>query len=81
MPDAEARIAASEVKAQLRRNGEEAVARGVFGVPTLVIDEMLFWGADALDMAADYLRGDPVFDSDEMRRAGSLPVGQVRPRR
>jgi 2-hydroxychromene-2-carboxylate isomerase len=81
VPDADIRIAAPEVKAQLRRNGEEAVARGVFGVPTLLIDEMLFWGADALDMAADYLRGDPVFASDEMRRAGLLPEGKARPRR
>jgi 2-hydroxychromene-2-carboxylate isomerase len=79
--DADARIAAPEVKAQLRRNGEEAVARGVFGVPTLLIDEMLFWGADAIDMAVDYLRGDPVFGSEQMRRAGSLPEGKARPRR
>ena len=77
MADADARIAAPEVKAQLRRNGEEAVARGVFGVPTLLIDEMLFWGADAIDMAADYLRGDPVFGSEQMRRAGSLPEGKL----
>ena len=81
MPDADARIAAPEVKAQLWRNGEEAVARGVFGVPTLLIDEMLFWGADAIDMAVDYLRGDPVFASEQMRRAGSLPQGKARLRR
>jgi 2-hydroxychromene-2-carboxylate isomerase len=81
VPDADARIAAPGVKEQLRRNGEEAVARGVFGVPTLLVDGMLFWGADATDMAADYLRGDPVFASEQMRRAESLPQGKARPRR
>lgn len=79
--DADAQIAAPAVKERLRRNGEEAVACGVFGVPTLVIDGMLFWGADATEMAADYLRGDAVFRSEEMLRAARLPVGKTRPRR
>jgi 2-hydroxychromene-2-carboxylate isomerase len=81
VPDADARITAPEVKEQLRRNGEEAVARGVFGVPTLLVGGTLFWGADATDMAADYLRGDPIFDSEQMRRAESLPPGKARRRR
>ena len=33
------------------RNTDEAIARGVFGVPTLAIGDELFWGADATDMA------------------------------
>jgi 2-hydroxychromene-2-carboxylate isomerase len=81
VPDADARITAPEVKEQLRRNGEEAVARGVFGVPTLLVGGTLFWGADATDMAAGYLRGDPIFDSEQMRRAESLPPGKARRRR
>lgn len=81
VPDADARVATPEVKEQLRRNGEEAVARGVFGVPALLVDGMLFWGADATDMAADYLRGDPIFASEQMRRAESLPLGRSRPLR
>jgi hypothetical protein len=81
VPDADGRITAPEVKEQLRRNGEEAVARGVFGVPTLLVEGTLFWGADATDMAADYLRGDPIFDSEQMLRAESLPPGKARRRR
>jgi 2-hydroxychromene-2-carboxylate isomerase len=79
--DADSRIAAPEVKEQLRRNGEEAVGQGVFGVPTLVVDGMLFWGADATEMAADYLRGDAVFGSEQMRCAAELPEGKARTRR
>lgn len=76
--DGEARIAKPRVKAELRRNGETAIAAGVFGVPTLVIDGRIFWGYDATDMVADYLRNPGYFDSEEMRRIDALPVGVAR---
>jgi 2-hydroxychromene-2-carboxylate isomerase len=79
--DADARIADPEVKARLRENGERAIAQGVFGVPTLVIGGQLFWGADATDMARDWLAGAPVFASEEMQRADTLPEGRHRPSR
>ena len=50
------------VKAQLKANTDEAIARGVFGVPTFAVDDKLFWGFDALPMLAAYLSGDPWFD-------------------
>ena len=53
LPDAQARIADPDVKDALRRNTDEAIARGVFGVPTLAIGDELFWGADATQMAAE----------------------------
>lgn len=49
------------VKAQLQAHGEQALARGLFGVPSFVVDDKVFWGFDALPMLADYLRGDPWF--------------------
>lgn len=76
--DVEARIAQGAVKARLRANGEEAIAAGVFGVPTLVIDGNVFWGNDATDMALDYLRDPGRFDTAEMRRIVDLPVGASR---
>ena len=76
--DGEARIARPEVKAELLRNGEEAITRGVFGVPTLAVDRQLFWGYDATDMALDYLRDPARFSSDEMKRVDNLPVGAAR---
>jgi 2-hydroxychromene-2-carboxylate isomerase len=79
VPDADARIAEPEVKARLRSNTTEAIARGVFGVPTLLIDDQLFWGVDATDMALDFLAGDPLFDTQEMRRAERLPKSAERP--
>jgi 2-hydroxychromene-2-carboxylate isomerase len=41
-----------EVKLQLRALVDEALAAGVFGVPTVVVDGELFWGDDRLDAAA-----------------------------
>ncbi len=55
IPGAEERIGSAEIKEALRRNTDEAIARGVFGVPTLAIGEELFWGADASAMALDYV--------------------------
>ncbi len=78
--DADERVADPEVKAELRRNGAQAIAAGVFGVPTLVIDGHLFWGSDATPMAIDYLRHPDLFDTPEMRRIDTLPVGANRQR-
>lgn len=74
------RLGADDIKAQLRANGEAAVAAGVFGVPTLVADGELFWGADATDMCLDYLAGDPVFASEQMRGFDNIQVGAERRR-
>ena len=76
--DADARIASAEVKDELRRNTDEAIARGVFGVPTLAIGGELFWGADATAMAADYVAAGCRFDDPEYARVAALPVGAAR---
>lgn len=69
------------VKQKLRANTDCAIARGVFGVPTFVIGDQIFWGHDALDMAIDYLRDPGQFEVSEMNRIRSLPVGVVRPQK
>ena len=78
MPDAATRIAAPAVKLELRRNTDEAIARGVFGVPTLAIGNELFWGADATAMAAGYVAAGCRFADPEYQRVSSLPTGAVR---
>jgi len=50
-------------KIQLRANTDDAIARGVFGVPTFEVDGKLFWGLDALPMLKAYLDADPWFGS------------------
>ncbi|MFO1322660.1 MAG: 2-hydroxychromene-2-carboxylate isomerase [Burkholderiales bacterium] len=78
LPDAERRIAEPDVKAALRRNTDEAIARGVFGVPTLAVGDELFWGADATQMAADFIAAGKRWDDPEYDRVAALPAGAVR---
>ena len=67
------------VKAQLKANTEEAITRGLFGVPTMAVDDKLFWGFDALPMLRDYLQGDAWFAGGAWEAAAKVPVGIRRP--
>jgi 2-hydroxychromene-2-carboxylate isomerase len=66
------------VKQALRQATEAARQRGVFGVPTIALDDKLFWGLDALDMLAACLRGDAWFEGPYWGHAAALPVGVQR---
>jgi 2-hydroxychromene-2-carboxylate isomerase len=66
------------VKEALKRNTDEAIARGVFGVPSLAVDDKLFWGFDGLPMLRGYLDGDPWFDGPAWHGVGGVPVGVTR---
>ncbi|HEX8783529.1 MAG TPA: 2-hydroxychromene-2-carboxylate isomerase, partial [Steroidobacteraceae bacterium] len=59
-------LADPAIKQRLRDNTSWACSRGVFGVPTLVIGEELFWGHDAVDMALAYLRDPQAFADPDM---------------
>jgi hypothetical protein len=66
------------VKDELRDNTQRAVQRGVFGVPSLSVGDEVFWGSDAVEFAAAYLKDPDILD-DEMRQADMLPIGASRP--
>jgi 2-hydroxychromene-2-carboxylate isomerase len=76
----QAALRAPAIKEQLRANTEWASARGVFGVPTLVIGAELFWGHDAVEMARQYLEDPDAFTDAQMQAVDTLPVGVRRPR-
>jgi 2-hydroxychromene-2-carboxylate isomerase len=76
--DVAAVIAAQRVKDTLRGNTEAAIARGVFGVPTLAIGTHLFWGDDATPMVHDWLDDPARFDDAESHRLATLPIGVAR---
>ena len=65
-------------KDQLRKNTDEAVQRGVFGVPTFEVDGELFWGADSIEFLKDYLANPSVIGNQEMRRLDNLPTAAAR---
>jgi 2-hydroxychromene-2-carboxylate isomerase len=76
--DADARIADPEVKDALRRETDAAIARGVFGVPTLAAGDELFWGVDATEMALAYMRAGARYDDPEYARVAGVPAAVVR---
>ena len=78
LANADARIAEPEVKDTLRRYTDEAIALGVFGVPTLALRGELFWGADATQMAADYAAAGCRWTDPEYARAATLTIGASR---
>jgi 2-hydroxychromene-2-carboxylate isomerase len=69
------------VKQALRENTDWAIARGIFGVPTILIGEELFWGHDATEMARDYFCDPSKFATAAMKAIDTLPIGAVRPAR
>jgi 2-hydroxychromene-2-carboxylate isomerase len=73
-----AQVGSAEIKDLLRQGTQEAAARGVFGVPTFVVDAEVFWGADALAFVKAFLADPAVLRNDEMQRVDRLPVAAAR---
>lgn len=78
--DAEALVSDGAAKTRLRENTDEAIAGGVFGVPTLSFNGETFWGDDATDMALAFLDDPEMFRSGPMGRLTELPEGIQRRR-
>jgi 2-hydroxychromene-2-carboxylate isomerase len=53
----EGAVRAPRLKTALREATDDALARGVFGVPTVVVGDRLFWGDDRLEDAASRRAG------------------------
>jgi 2-hydroxychromene-2-carboxylate isomerase len=51
-----ARARSEEIRARLEAQTRRAVEAGVFGVPTLLVGERLFWGNDRFELAHWYAR-------------------------
>ena len=46
-----------DTKWRLRKNTEEAIEKGVFGVPTMIARDQMFWGVESLGDLQRYLGG------------------------
>jgi 2-hydroxychromene-2-carboxylate isomerase len=78
--DLERRISAPEVKQGLREQTEQALALGVFGVPTFVFDGELFWGHDRMEHLSRRLRGETPPATEHARSFLARPQGVRRKR-
>lgn len=64
-----------EVRDQLKAHTENAIAQGVFGVPSYAVDGKVLWGLDALPMLRACVAGDPWFSEGHWDQAAALPSG------
>jgi DSBA-like thioredoxin domain len=55
------------IKAKLRDNTDWAIRHRVFGVPTFVIDDEIFWSHDTFQMALDFMCDPAAFHAPEMQ--------------
>lgn len=76
--DAAAKIAMPEVKQQLIANTEQAIAAGVFGVPTLAVRGHTFWGNETLGWVAHFLDNPALFEQPDYLAAARTEVGVTR---
>ena len=60
-----------DCKAQLRKQTEQAIADGVFGVPTMMVSTELFWGYDDLPFLQRFIDGADSIDSTSWARASA----------
>jgi 2-hydroxychromene-2-carboxylate isomerase len=65
------------IKQRLRERTEDAIARGVFGVPSFVIEGEIFWGSDRIDALLRRLRGTRT-DEDKLARMLARPASATR---
>ena len=83
--DLVARAGLPESKARLRAQTDDAIARGVFGVPSMEVGGEIFWGYDDFPWLDRFLAGqDPLAAREELRElrpvAPSAMRRRVRPR-
>lgn len=67
---------AEPAKQRLRENTDQALAQGLFGVPTFAARGELFWGFDDMEYLDLFLAGRDVLSAD---RAELAPWARVRP--
>ena len=76
--NAENLVSSDTIKQTLRDNTERAVATGVYGIPTFVINDVLFWGFDRTDMLLEYLKDPTLLQTSEMQRLTAVPSAAER---
>ena len=52
-----------------RASTEKAHQRGVFGVPTMIVDDQMWWGNDRLDFLEEYLQAATAADARRLEKS------------
>jgi 2-hydroxychromene-2-carboxylate isomerase len=59
-------IQQANIKEILKNNTQQAIEKGVFGVPTMIIDDQLFWGNDQFEHMELYMLGKDPLERDKV---------------
>ncbi len=73
------RAAEADAKDALRRDTDAAIAKGVFGIPTMIVADELFWGVDQLEYLELHLEGRDPLQSVDLAKVISEGSAAVRP--
>ena len=71
-------VKSEEVKNLLKSNTDQAITKGVFGVPAFAVDGKIFWGLDSLPMLREYLLGGTWFEAGNWESAQLINTGTPR---
>ena len=74
------RAGADAIKQLLKAETDLAIARGVFGIPTLFVDDQLYWGLDQLEYVALHLEGKDPLAGFDLASVAPQGASAVRPR-
>ena len=61
-----------EIKNRLILETEQAARLGVFGVPSVVVNQRVFWGCDSIEWILDYLDDPDMFERSEFQRLRAI---------
>lgn len=67
--------ASAAVRQHLQAHSEAALREGLFGVPSFVVDDKVFWGLDALPMLRAWLQGDDWFAGPDWQAVRQVATG------
>ncbi len=56
-----------EAKVELKKNIQEAISHGVFGVPSFVVEGELFWGNDSITDLVHFMEGSDLLDRTKLK--------------
>ena len=62
------KVGTKEIREGLKKNVTRALANGVFGVPTFIIKEELFWGNDSIEHLELFLDGRDPLQRDKIEQ-------------
>ncbi len=66
-----------EAKARLRQQTDDAIAAGVFGVPSMAVGDEVFWGYDDFPYLDTYLAGEDPLPSLDAPQFNTAPVASA----